>query len=296
MFSGEDNAEMPKVACVVVNWNNQRDTTECLRSLHGQTYKNLAIIVVDNGSTDDSVMRLRAEYPCISILENGYNAGFPKACNIGAALALKMGAEFVWMLNNDTVAAEDTAEKLVRKAIQNPDAGVIGTVLYYMHNAETVQAWGGGSINLWTGYSRHFVRPTPFGRNTYMTFASALIRREVYEQLNGMYEGTFMYFEDSDFGLRTREAGWELCVAEDTSVLHKEGGSFERGRNPLMERMVTMAGLDFLRRHAIVPPVAMALFLCTKLGKRLWLREWSAFKAVLCGARDWWMKRPVVVG
>lgn len=295
MFLYCDNVLMPGVACVLVNWNNWRDTTECLRSLQRQTYKNLTIIVVDNGSTNDSVARLRAEYPEILILENGYNAGFPKACNLGAALGMKMGAELVWMLNNDTLVPEDTAAKLVQKAVQNPNAGVIGTVLYYMHNKEIVQAWGGGYISLWTGYNRHFVKPTQFGPNTYVTFASALIRREVYEKLHGLYEGTFMYFEDSDFGLRTRKAGWDLCVAEDTRVLHKEGGSFARVPNPLLERIVTTSGLDFLHRHAAIPQVAMVLFLCSKLGKRLWLREWSALNAVLLGARDWWIKRPIVV-
>lgn len=290
---GNDVGLTPRVVCVVVNWNNWRDTAKCLISLREQSYKNLQVIVVDNGSSNDSVIRLRAEHPWAVVVENGYNAGFSKACNVGAILGVESGADLVWLLNNDVVTPPDTAAKLVRKAMENPRAGVVGSVLYYMHDPERVQAWGGGDINLWTGYSRHFIKPEKFGQNGYITFASAMIRREVYEELGGLYEGGFMYFEDSDFGLRTQRAGWKLCVAEDTAILHKEGGSFAGKRSPVLERMVTMSGLSFLRRHAIVPPVAMALFLGMKIGKRMVLREWAALGAVLRGARDWWMKTPI---
>jgi GT2 family glycosyltransferase len=208
---------------------------------------------------------------------------------------MKMGAELVWMLNNDAVVPPDTAAKLVDKAMQNPKAGIVGAVLYYMHDQRRVQAWGGGSINLWTGYSKHFVAPESFGPNSYVTFASALIRREVFDELGGVYEGAFMYFEDTDFGLRTHRAGWELCVAEGTEILHKVGGSFEEKCNPALERIVTMSGLSFLNRHAVVRPVAIALFLCLKIGKRVLLRDWGALGAVLLGARDWWMKKPATL-
>jgi GT2 family glycosyltransferase len=285
----------PQVACVVVNWNNWQDTTKCLTSLREQSYQNLQVIVVDNGSSNDSVVRLRAEHPWVTVVENGYNAGFSKACNTGAALGMERGADLVWLLNNDVVAPSDTAAKLVRTAVENPQAGVVGSVLYYMHEPGRIQAWGGGKINLWTGYSRHFIKPEEFGSNSYITFASAVIRRALYEELGGLYEGSFMYFEDSDFGLRAQRTGWKLCVAQDTAILHKEGGSFEGKRNPVLERIVTMSGLSFLKRHASIPPVAIVLFLGMKIGKRVMLREWIALRAVLRGTRDWWMKKPIAV-
>jgi len=291
---GHDAVLTPRVACVIVNWNNWQDTAKCLISLREQSYKNLQVIVVDNGSSNDSVVRLRTNHPWAMIVENGYNAGFSKACNVGAALALEMGTDLVWLLNNDIVAPSDTTAKLVRKALENPQAGIIGAVLYYMHKSESVQAWGGGNINLWTGYSTHFIKPEKFGPNGYITFASAMIRREVFEKLGGLYEGGFMYFEDTDFGLRTQRAGWQLCVAEDTAILHKEGGSFDGKRSPVLERIVTMSGLSFLKRHAIFPPLAMVLFLGMKIGKRAMLQEWAALGAVLRGTRDWCTKKSVV--
>jgi len=286
---------MPRVVCVVVNWNNWQDTAECLRSLQEQSYPDLHVIVVDNGSTNDSVAQLRAKYPWVTMIENGYNAGFPKACNVGVTLALEMNAEFLWLLNNDTTAPSDTAAKLIRKAVEDPQAGIIGAVLYYMHDPARVQAWGGGHVNLWTGYNRHFLEPETFGPDSYVTFASALIRRKVYEDLGGLYEGAFMYFEDSDFGVRAQQAGWKLRVAEDTAILHKEGASFKAKRNPMIERIVTMAGLSFLDRHSPVPPISMALFLSSKIMKRLLICEWAALAAVWKGASDWYRKKPIAV-
>lgn len=286
---------MPRVVCVVVNWNNWQDTAECLRSLQEQSYPDLHVIVVDNGSTNDSVAQLRAKYPWATMIENGYNAGFPKACNVGVKLALKMNAGFLWLLNNDTTSPSDTAAKLVNKAVEDPQAGIIGSVLYYMHDPTRVQAWGGGHVNLWTGYNRHFREPETFDAESYVTFASALIRREVYEDLGGLYEGAFMYFEDSDFGMRAQQAGWKLRVAEDTAILHKEGASFKVKRNPMIERIVTMAGLSFLARHSPVPPISMTLFLSSKIMKRLLICEWAALAAVLKGASDWYRKKPITV-
>jgi GT2 family glycosyltransferase len=292
-----DVTKPPLVVCVVVNWNNWQDTTECLRSLQEQDYKNIQVIVVDNGSSDDSVTRLRTEFPLVLIVENGYNAGFPKACNVGARLGLAMGAEFVWLLNNDTVLPEHTtATRLVDKAIENPGAGIVGAVLYFMHDPSHIQAWGGGCINLWSGYTRHFIAPEKFGPNCYLTFASALIRRKLYEDLGGLNEDAFMYFEDADFGLRAQRMGWDLCVAEDTVIWHKEGGSFDDKRNPVLERIVTVAGLKFLQRHATIPLVAMTLFLASKIAKRMFLGEWASLKGVLLGGWDCFKEKDGIGG
>ena len=174
----------------------------------------------------------------------------------------------------------------------NPRAGVIGAVLYYMHAPTRVQAWGGGQISLWTGYNRHYTAPTRLQPNSFLTFASVLIRREPFDQLHGLTEEVFMYFEDSDFCLRARKAGWQLAVAPDTAILHREGGSF-KARNPLLERISTFSGLVFLRRHAPVPWVAYGLFLGSRLAKRLLTGRWREIAPVVSGFRDFLAGRSV---
>jgi len=276
----------PVVCCVVVNWNGWADTIACLVSLMQQQYPTLRVVVVDNGSTDDSVARIRAEFPKVSVIEAGSNLGFPGGSNIGIECAIKDGADFVWLLNNDTVAPPDTCAKLVARAKQQPKAGLIGSVLYYMHDPTKVQAWGGGNITVWLGHSTHFQAPAALGATGYLTFASVLIPRDVILRVGMLYEGFFMYWDDADFALRVTKAGYGLTVAEDTAVLHKEAGSASR-RSPTIDRYSTAAGLHFMRRHARVPWVSMTVFLMLKLVNRVLRLEWGNARAVLQGLRDY---------
>ena len=277
----------PTVACVLVNWNNWQDTSACLASLALQDYPALRVLVVDNGSTNDSLAQLRAAHPWATFIDNGCNAGFAKACNLGARHPQAADADFIWLLNNDTVTPPDTASKLVQQAVSTPRAGVIGAVLFYAHNPTHVQAWGGGHISHWTAYNTHYTATASFGAGSYITFASALIRRDTFDQLNGLFEGAFMYFEDADFCLRARKSGWQLAVAPDTAIVHKEGGSMQ-ARNLQRDRVVTISGLTFLCRHGPVPAIACVLFLGSRVARRILHRDWPALQAVLSGADEWW--------
>ena len=286
----ESNALKPVVCCVLLNWNGRADTMACLESLMLQQYAALRVIVVDNGSSDGSVAAIREAFPQVTVLEAGGNLGFSRGNNLGLERAVAEGADFVWLLNNDTVAPPDTCGKLVAKAMQEPKAGLIGSVLYYMHDPGKVQAWGGGELTVWMGRSTHFVKPEVLGPNSYLTFASVLIPREVLLRVGILYEGSFMYWDDSDFALRVTEAGYRLAVAEDTAILHKEGGSAV-GRSPVVDRYSTAAGLHFLRRHAEAPWFSMALFVGLKLLNRLVRLEGKNVRGVWLGVQDYWSQR-----
>ena len=276
----------PRVACVIVHWNNWPDTSACLDSLLHQDYPNLSVTVVDNGSSDGSLARLRSAFPSVHFVAHPENAGFARGCNLGARQPDAAEADLIWLLNNDTIVPPETARKLVEAARADPRAGIIGAVLYSMHDRARVQAWGGGRISRWTAYNQHFHAPAEFGPGTYITFASALIRRGVWDQLGGLYEGAFMYFEDADFSLRARAAGWRLAVASDTAILHREGGSTVR-QSDRKDRLVTVAALHFLSRHAPVPAIGWILFLALRLGRRIARADWSSCRAVLAGVREW---------
>ncbi len=153
-----------------------------------------------------------------------------------------------------------------------------------MHAPKTIQAWGGGRVNLWTGYISHFTSPRVFGSESFLTFASVLVRSQVFLELHGLFEGAFMYFEDVDFCLRARAAGWQIAVAEDTAILHREGGASPR-ITPSKDRVVTTAGLTFLRRHSTSPTAASVIFLASRIGKRVLTLRFDAARAVIQGAR-----------
>ena len=271
----------PRVICVLVNWNGWQDTLVCLTSLRAQDYPHLQVIVVDNGSTDASVERIRTAQPWVTVHETRENLGFARGCNAGTRLAYQRGADLVWLLNNDTIAPPDTLSKLVRTALAHPEAGAIGSVLYYLHAPEQVQAWGGGTVDLTTAYTSHFTAPTSFApANTFLTGASLLLPRRTLEQIGVFFEGFFMYCDDSDLCLRLHRAGLPLVVCAETAILHKEGGSSPK-RSPLIDQFATTSTLRLLQRAAPIPLLSMAAYLTLRLGNRL-LRGRFANAAAVC--------------
>ena len=273
----------PAVCCVIVNWNGWQDTLECLASLQKQDYENLHVIVVDNGSTNESVERIRSAFPEVELIETGKNLGFSGGTNVGLRAALKQDVEFLWLLNNDTVCPPDTVRKLVNCAIANPGAGLIGTVLFYAHNPKEVQAWGGGKVFPWVAYSKHFYSPTKFEKNCYVTFASVLVRRAMLHETGLMYEGFFMYFDDADLCMRMQKTKWKIAIAEDTAVLHKEGASNPNKETYFMAKTVTVAGLRFIRRNSGLAFVGIPVYFALRVGNRILKREWQALRGVLQG-------------
>lgn len=282
----------PRVSCVVINWNGWRDTIACVESLVAQDYAKLSIVVVDNGSTDDSVERIRSAFPEMTLLPAEQNRGFAAGSNLGIRFALERGAEFVWLLNNDILAPRDTLQKLVNAAA-DPKVGMVGSVLRYLDHPETIQAWGGGSIVPWMGYATHFMEPAELNGRSFLTFASVLLRTEMLEQVGLLDEQYFMYFEDSDLCFRAQSFGWRLAVAGDTAVLHKEGGSSPSRKNPRIDRIVTTSGLRFLDRYGRPRFVAKALFLLSRLGKRAVRGNFSGIRAVWRGVGDWQRDTPM---
>jgi GT2 family glycosyltransferase len=282
----------PSVYCILLNWNGWRDTLLCLDALALQDYPALRILVVDNASTDDSVARIRAAHPHITLLQAGANLGFARGCNLGIRHAIADGADTLWLLNNDTLPPPDTCSSLVAAALANPTAGMVGSVLRYTHDPSRIQAWGGGRVNLWLGRTTHFTAPATLDANSYFTFASVLIPRAVLERVGTLCEGFFMYWEDVDLSLRISRAGYKLAVAADTAILHKEGGSAARSASPTTDRYATAAGLLCLRRHAAVPFVSMAIFAANKLLARILRRQLPNARAVLDGVADYLRQRP----
>ncbi len=274
----------PSVICVLVNWNGWQDTNDCLASLRRQSYANLQVIVIDNGSTNDSVTRIREAHPWAQMVETGVNLGFPSGCNVGTRLAYEQGADYIWLLNNDTVAPPDTLSRLVETAQQNPAAGAVGAILYYAHDPSRVQAWGGGTLDLWSGYVSHYTAPASFQQEkTFFTGACLLLPRWVCEQVGIFFEGFFMYCDDADLCLRIHRAGHPLVIAQGTAILHREGASSPK-RSPRIDQFATTSMLRLLTRHASVPSISVAIYFLLRLANRLRRREWANFAGVLRGA------------
>lgn len=273
-----------KVAIVVLNWNSWPDTAACLRSLQRLHYENYKVIVVDNGSTNDSVTHLGDEFRWITLIETGKNLGFAGGCNVGIRQALGEGADFVWLLNNDTTVDSEALRFLVETAKSDPTIAAVGSAVYAMNEPRELQAWGGGHINFLLGRSRHFLKPVSNHALDYITGASLLIRRRALESVGLLDEGFFFSWEDADLGMRLRRAEWKLAVAGESKIWHKETASLH-GKNAVLDTYFNRAANRFFRKYALVPQIPVYIGVALRVAKRLLAGDWERARAVWSASR-----------
>ncbi len=224
----------PPAFIVILNWNGWRDTHACLESLEELTYPNARVIVVDNASEDGSEARLRELHPALTLLQSGANLGFAGGNNVGLRYALENGAEYVWLLNNDTLVEPGALTALVDKMQREPDLGLCGSTLLYEPDRNTVQALGGARYNRWLGTVEHIGQHQPRtqsvdervveGQLSYLIGASTLASRAFLEQVGLLQDDYFLYFEELDWAARARGT-FRLGYAAESVVYHKEGSS-----------------------------------------------------------------------
>lgn len=271
------------VYVVVLNWNGWRDTVACVASLQKLDYPNLNLLIVDNGSTDGSVEHIKKAMPAVELIQTGANLGFGGGCNVGIRFALERGADYLWLINSDATVDADALAAMVRCAEKNPSFGAVGAVIYEADQPEKIQLWGGGTVNLWLGRSRH---RTAAGPLDFISGASLLLRRDAVECV-GLFDEAlfFMYWEDTDLSFRLRRAGWQLAVADDARVWHKQAASLGK-RNPLLDEYFSRSGVRFLQRYAPFPLVSIVVMLGLRLAKRLFFGDIHRAMAVVKGAKE----------
>jgi GT2 family glycosyltransferase len=260
---GENSTVDALVIAVVLNLNGWPDAVTCLESLQGEDYERLEMIAVDNGSTDDSVAEIRARFPDVELIEAGTNAGFAIGNNLGIRRALARGADFVWLLNNDTVVERSALRAMLAEVDRDPRAGIIGCVLLENH-VDEVQTWGGGT--LYARFGLATVLTAPADDLAYISGACMLLRREVLETVGLLDEAYFFFMEDVDLSYRAEQAGWSIAIARDGFVRHKGGVTIQRGapaRLLFVDRVYAESCGIFVGKHsgfALIPCAAARIF------------------------------------
>jgi len=222
----------PHVAVVVLTWNGEEDTVACLASLQRVHYDNLSVVVVDNGSADRTVPRVRAEFPDVAMLETGANLGFAGGNNVGIRYALDHGADYVFLLNNDTIVDPAVVRHLVDAAEADPSVGVIGPKVFFFSEPDHVW-YGGGWVQRWAGASGHIGLGERDRMNqgepldtAYVTGCALMARASVLRRVGLLEPAFFIYWEDVDLSFRIRRAGYRVLYAPRAVLWHKVSRTF----------------------------------------------------------------------
>ncbi|MBX2828908.1 MAG: glycosyltransferase family 2 protein [Flavobacteriaceae bacterium] len=227
-----------KLSVIILNYNVRYFLEQCLisveRSLKGIDAE---IIVVDNNSEDDSCAMVKQKFPHILLLENKENVGFSKANNQGVAMAK---GEYVCILNPDTVVAEHTFSSALQYAEKKDKLGALGIYLmdgtgnFLPESKRNVPTPKRSLLKMLrrtrgkNGYYANYLGEKEHGTIEVLVGAFMLMRRQVYEEVEGFDEDYFMYGEDIDLSYKLMKAGYENEYLGSLSMLHYKGESTQR--------------------------------------------------------------------
>jgi GT2 family glycosyltransferase len=236
---------------VIVAYNRFELTESCLRHLQAQTVEH-HVIVVENGSTDDTRARLLAEWPAVQVEPYEENRGFPEACNRGVGAGC---GEIVVLLNNDVDCRPDFLERILARFEEDPAVGSVATLML-QPGEELIDGMGFTADPILAGFPRlqglpaaraHDTRPVLIGAGG----SAGAYRRVVWEQLGGLDEAIVAYMEDFDLAIRMRIAGWR-SVAEPSAVGVHLGSATHGYRSAWQRRHAGFGRGYMLRRYGLL--------------------------------------------
>jgi GT2 family glycosyltransferase len=212
------------VMAVLVNWRQPQRTIEAVRAIKLQTI-GVHIVVVDNGSGDDSLNVLRAALPDIYIVARDNNGGFGAGCNAGIEYAASLNMDYVWLINNDAIPNHRCLEHLLAKAVNDPNVGVVGARI--REPSGTIEDHAGCVLNPLTLHCQYTMSEAVMAANRYawITGASMLLSMRALQKIGVFDDGYFMYWEDADICYRLRQAGFAMAIASGAVVEHLAGTS-----------------------------------------------------------------------
>ncbi len=261
---------MTKVSIVILNWNRYEDTFNCLKSLKKIYKKNLDIniIVVDNGSKEEEVKKIKSLSDSVKIILNSKNLGFAEGNNIGIRASLKENPDYILVLNNDTEVHKNFLIELVNAAQNEKDVGAFTPKIYFAkgfefhknrYNAKDLGKviWSAGGIIDWDNVygSNRGVDEVDSGQfdqeiqTDFATGACVLFRASALKRV-GIFDSIyFMYIEDADLSLRLKKKNYKIIYVPKSVIWHKVAQSSGIGSS-LNDYFITRNRLIFGFRYA----------------------------------------------
>lgn len=295
----------PKVSTIILQFNNSRDTLRCLESVKEQDYSDFDVTIVDNASSIEHVNAIRffieneqnpnqtVDYRLLAI---DSNLGYAGGNNVGIKQVLKHGAQYVLILNPDVALEKDTLSKLIMVAESDHKISILGPAI----DEGDGRVVYGGHVQWYRPELQHlYSKPNTYNLapGTYIVGACMLISKS-FLQLVGLFdERYFLYFEDADFCLRARKAGWKLAVVPEALVHHQPLSSTKKLGAPLLLRyhyrnahLFVLKNERCLCKYILLPLWSMWIII-KQLVKILLGREAEISKAILAGVGDFYHGR-----
>lgn len=284
-------ARSPLVNIIILNWNGWQDTAACVESCRALDWPNFRITIVDNASTDGSEAKLRELFPTIEIIQTGRNLGFAGGNNVGIRKALELGADYVWLLNNDTTVAPDALSALVDALENTPAAGMAGSLIYYHADPERIWTAGGswqpGCLKLrqrgaYQIDSGQFDRIEEVGS---VSGCSLMVKAETVRRVGMLAEEFFLYWEDTDWCARTLAVGEKVLFVPTSRVWHKVSATV-KGHSARQYYYHTRNGLLFFKRHDLLSLPFFLVYLVADVVVGICTGRFSMFQGFVHGVFD----------
>lgn len=249
----------PKVSVIILHLNDVDGLLECLASLRGLLYPDFDVLLVHNGPRDPALEEKTAPFSAMlaEVIHTGENFGFARGSNIGIKRALENGADYVFLLNDDTVVSPDFMDILVNEAEKEPLAGMLGPEVLYFGDRERI-AFAGAKFDQAAG-TFSFPRADELSdassasvpvESDYITGCALLVKKSLMDKIGLLDERFFLYWEDSDWGLRAQKAGFRCLVVPAARIWHKVSASSGGNDSPLKIYYKTRGHLLFSDLHA----------------------------------------------
>jgi GT2 family glycosyltransferase len=224
----------PAVACVVLNWNGAEDTLRCVESLLASRNVRLDVVIVDNGSTDDSVKELGERFPNVALLRQANNVGVAQGFNIGLEWATGRGVPFVFFLNNDATVEHDCVSILLGVFDGDALAGICSPRIIDGTRAGRMWSDGGGQNAFRDPVHVGMFQPIRRGAEprpeVFATGCAMMVRASVFAAVGRFDERFFAYSEDVDFCVRARREGWSIFHVPKALATHYPSSATKRNR------------------------------------------------------------------
>ncbi len=229
------------LSIIIVNWNTEHLLDECLASIYQETKDiDFEIFVVDNASSDSSARTIREKYPAVRLIENKENRGFAAANN----QAIKQASgKYILLLNPDTVVLNSALPKAIKVLEANPNVGILGAKTYNkdMSQQKTIRKNPALATQLifprkmkqifpnWKALKDYYKNDFNYGAESFVEQIQGsfmLVKKEIFQKIGLLDEKFFIWFEEVDFCLRARRAGYKIIYSPEASIIHYGGVSF----------------------------------------------------------------------